>query len=159
MKTELKDVIHLYIGCDALCESVTDSPEPNIQQIFGYDSTIKMINFGHGDAKTLDEFKPILRPLSDLKESDLDLGGLLTAFTIKKDEYSKSYSMIIEDENDGSGFHLTIDSDGSIHCLCKDNHESYSYNGSKIFLSLLKNGIDLFGLVESKQAVDKTQLK
>jgi len=69
MKLEVKHLAaYLPYGLTFLMESEPNSKEPNIDELKSIDASIKMVNFGWVNAKTLTEIKPILRPLSMLDE-------------------------------------------------------------------------------------------
>ena len=67
MKLEIKHLAPYFTyKLKYMCLSEINSKEPNIFELKCLDTLINMVNFGHGNAKELDEIKPILRPLSDL---------------------------------------------------------------------------------------------
>jgi len=71
MKLELKHLTpYLIYKLSILQESKINSKEPNICELKSIDTCVNMINFGHGNALELHEFKPILRPLSDLTKEE-----------------------------------------------------------------------------------------
>lgn len=139
MKTQFKDVAHLYLGCEGIVD-ITYLPkiiEKVKAVIMGYYLNQKLnlecygkdgIRWGHSitDIDDIKNFKPILRPLSDMSEEE-----------------------IIESEREyfrGDD----LDSTNNISCYTASAFQT-NY--------LLKKQFDLFGLIESGQAIDKTTLK
>lgn len=107
------------------------------------------------DTEELTRMKLFLRPLSDMTEEDLQIVkdiDLIPEFTITHSKYGVEIDSITYD-----GFCLNIYSDGSMDCFCKDNRETYPYQGPIIFTNLLKKGFDLFGLIESGLAINKSK--
>ena len=72
---QLKEIVgYLPYGLIYMAESAIDSKEPNIDELKSIDTGLKMVNFGWGNAKNIDEIKPILFPISSLTEIREDLG-------------------------------------------------------------------------------------
>lgn len=120
MKTELKDVLHLYLGCEGMIEK-------DYSQLLGISTNEDLINVvtksGDDWINTI-HFKPLLRPLSDMTEEEL-----LFLKWHPGDELK--------------------------HPVSQQNNRSLYMNE---FLYLLKQGFDLFGLIESSHAIDKTKI-
>lgn len=57
---------YLPYKLEFLMESEPNSKEPNIDELKSIDTGLKMVNFGWGNAKTLLEIKPILKPMAYL---------------------------------------------------------------------------------------------
>lgn len=112
MKTELKDVIHLYLGCD--CKMLDD------------ENTYKLLP----EMLPCENFplrrkpKPILRRISDITSEQMHEVGM---------EQSEINNIITNKRNPSL------------------------YVGE--FLWFLKNGFDLFGLIDSGQAIDAKTLE
>jgi hypothetical protein len=104
MKTELKDVIHLYMGVE--CEHKMLKRTHKLSPMFL-------------DGWNIEDYKPILRPLSDM--------------TTKERE---SYNKIVMEGLKSHDFEV-------------QKHDATAT------LFLLKQGFDLFGLIESEQAITK----
>lgn len=122
MKTQLKDVLHFYLGCKCIVK-LYDTEYRGI--FLGLNYPFLYIQVASDKAPTkhrIDkiDFKPILRPLSDMTD-------------IEKDEFSEH-----QIDNFGEDFH----------------NEMYDISQ---FLFLLKQGFDIFGLISSGQAIDKTK--
>lgn len=117
MKTEFKDVAHLYLGCKLKCSQVF-YPESNSKDKDG-NLILSPSLFADFGEKTfsIGYFKPILRPLSDMKEDEED------AWT-------------------------------DLYVSSQDNR----IKAANRTLFLLQQGFDLFGLIESGQAIDATKL-
>ena len=72
---ELKEIVgYLPYGLIYMAESAIDSKEPNIDELKSIDTGLKMVNFGWGNSKNIDEIKPILFTISSLTEFRKDLG-------------------------------------------------------------------------------------
>ncbi len=116
MKTELKDVEHLYLGSDCLVKF------PSLEKAVKRKITPALIGV---PSVVIEWWKPILRPLLDNSH-------------VTKEEYK----YIWEELNTTAPV---------IHINMKME--------PKLFVYLLKQGFDIFGLIESGQAIDKTTLK
>lgn len=121
MKTELKDVLYLYKDC----KGVSEEQNCQIGEIDFVDDTVHLYYESSEFDKTvsIEMFKPILRPLSDV--SDLE-----------NKEFSKLYYDLMETQSFGM-------KDITVHA-----------GMTKAFL---QKGFDLFGLIASGQAIDKTK--
>ena len=125
MKTEWKDVMHLYKGCEI---EVRDKDFINGVQYgklqgYQFDDNL-LIDFEQSDGyENIGKCKPILRPLSDMTEEEC--------------LYLNVAFMVVEK-------------------WAKTAHKETW--GTAEFLYLLKQGFDLFGLIESGQALDKTKI-
>lgn len=127
---ELKDVLHFYFGCE--CKSSEGSMIYRLSQV---DLKHRPLFYdGHGNTIDLcGDFKPILRPLSDMTEDEeSEIEG----------EWG-SYGM--------GGNHLCNALKDRTKYV-KDIHEMPG-----LFLYLLSRHFDLFGLIESGLAIDKTK--
>lgn len=126
MKKEIKDYLHLYLGCD-------------YQDQFGGLGNINEHTFlvMFDAAKRNVPFKLLLRPLSDMSEDEKLY--IVEAITYSHVRFSSKDSIL------GS-----FDAD---RYNKKHNNELYPDE----FLYLLKQGFDLFGLIESGLAIDKTK--
>ena len=77
MKKELKDYLHLYLGCDCMVESrlivVLCGFQQDGHNVYKPVIRAKDYSFFHGN-RTVNEWhliKPILRPLSDMTEEEV----------------------------------------------------------------------------------------
>lgn len=113
MKIELKDVLHLYIGCEIKSELM------GVQHKFTDFSPRTLPLFEKGS------FKLILRPLLSMREEEAMAVGY----------------------NDANEFLQMIDEVGEEWRI-----------GINDYLFLLRQHFDLFGLIESGQAINKTTL-
>lgn len=161
--TQLKDVLHLYLGCKMMSK---------------YES--RFILYPHNvpsnwqDAEYLEGCKPILRPLSSMAEEEMK--GYWQALSSEVEE------KITTDEIDVDMFYndggLMVDGDievgANISCRCFEGQIAIRKCGSTFLfnedgnlerlagipegiLYLLKKGFDLFGLIQSGQAIDATK--
>lgn len=138
MKIELKDVINFYLGCEVITEK-------------GTIWTLEPSNFlSNWQSSYFLNSKPLLRPLSDLtKEEAIEVtkpvvvyGDIPNARTY--DTYESAFGKTVVFWGDGLRERY-IPEDETHFC-------------SEQFTYLIKKGFDLFGLIESNQAVDKTKL-
>lgn len=156
MKQELKDYLHLYIGCEA-------------ELTYDTESFVKVMTCDHVKkcCGRDDWMKPILRPLSDMTE--MEIIKLLTI--VYKDIYN--YTPDIGD--------CTFHKEGldSVGMKCLDRLDDsvlgfsiqvmrgieYSTNGTYSVVNqfkcthwLLEHGFDLFGLIEANLAINRLEL-
>lgn len=154
---KLKDVIHLYIGCQV---RVSKKLEPGneltgcivevsrrsnhgdwIAVAFDTAERVMYENFNertssmHNYFIGHDNIKPVLRPLSDMNDTECDEVGC--------------------DIHDGKYDKGTITSD----CIVAGTYHVKSIRGSaEAIVWLLRNHFDIFGLIESGQAIDATKI-
>ena len=128
MKTELKDVLHLYLGCECLYEW---NKEPKVE--LKGKVTASIIDSFYSDNGVIQWVKPILRPLSDMTKLEAQSAYVVIHKCMPKDTLSDTLEYI----------------QGSLGDECSP----------KVWLWAVKNGFDLFGLIESEQAIDKTLIK
>lgn len=182
MKTELKDVLHFYSGCEINCyfdeerieldctgilKSVNviwkngDVPWPlkvSVVRLPGHEYSYRADRRFHWDI-----VRPILRPLSDMKIEE-GIWCLKQTFFDHINYPVCDFRLELVGENkqnprisiDNSHYicSLTFGANGAIW-----NHTETNYKiRSEIFLYLLKQGFDLFGLIESGEAIDKTKI-
>lgn len=131
---KLKDVIHLYIGCSVQFNEPDDTENELIGVVIHechlHNKTHNM--YGSCDISKL---KPVLRPLSDMNDTECDEVGC----DIQDGEYDKG----------------TITSD----CIIAGTYHVKSIRGSaEAIMWLLRNHFDIFGLIESGQAIDATKI-
>lgn len=171
---EIKDYLHLYLGCE-----VYDS-NPKQEKFRRYTLTGKELGYYENHLHTI---KPILRKLSDMSEEeakDFSLSCLNSPHapehfdTIEKDELQIEFV-----KNDGG---LMLDNDVDLYfnvsCRCLDGYIAIMKDG-RIGMAneqdvptremqpvddiygkvrwLLSNHFDLFGLIESGLAIEKTK--
>jgi len=129
MKTELKDVIHFYLGCMVeLNNSGSKVYNRKLIAVGGVDDEpYCKLRLGNADEKQFvhavffkeNRVKPILRPLSDM--------------IYEEESYMKNN-------------------------FCYKANGITEYYTPDGFMFLLKHGFDLFGLIESGQAIDATTI-
>ena len=136
MSKEIKDYLHLYLGCEVMTlegqgrlAEITRSSNCSDRVCIFFKYTVckiyeadgshdKVISNAHHYYFGSDDIKPILRPLSKMKKKE-----------------NKELAEIIG-----------LDTDKEVHIWTPDQ-----------FVWLLKKGFDLFGLIESGLAIDKTK--
>lgn len=138
MKIELKDVIHLYIGQKAkVFQNDVEQPyRDNTITGIAYNRVgVLYVSINYSGVSTLyNDIKLILRPLSD----------------ITNDECIRLSKVQYEAKNDRN--HLILGR-GIVNEIMND-----TWGGShKTFMYFIENGFDIFGLIESNQAIDKTK--
>ncbi len=130
MKTELKDVFYLYLG--QLC-TIGDSDELHPICMVSEQSVCTGTNIKNVPKWfKMSACKPALRYLSDITEMEMHkLLGIV-------------YNDIYQSMPDIGNCSMHFDGDNSVGFKCVDR--------------LLKRGFDIFGLIESGQAINKTTL-
>ena len=121
-----------------------DKDSGKIETMRSIGTEINLVDMGWGNAHELSEFKPILRPLSDLldKENEAII-----------DIYNKSWmSGGFMFETDENGIHLLSKEDESSICISLEKPQTNIYWVNEI---LLEHHYDLFGLIEKGLAIDK----
>lgn len=152
MSKDIKDYLHYYLGCQVrIFPLESDEYIDTIEGIVVGES----VNFkktGDYYFDDVNEFKIalLLRPLSDMKEDDVrewgDVNLEITPYGVELDSI------------DEFGEFTSIYPDGSILSRSKDDGDIRPINGGGLFILLLKRGFDLFGLIESGLAIDKTSM-
>ena len=143
MKTVLADVLHLYKGCEVQIDSdnfMTESVRNLITTKFLY-----LTDRGFAECKgycvQINELKPILRPLSDIT-----VGELAESFKSIHPHNWQDYP----ETQFAPLAQAAIFFPKSLRPL--------GYYTPHLTSFLLAHGFDLFGLIESGQAIDKTKL-
>ena len=131
MKTEFKDVAHLYLGVEVV-NTIGKHMGKIVSVSIDGTATINPLDEFKPRVIILNSLKPILRPLSDMSE---------------------------EEEND-----IAFDMFGDWHKHVTNAIKSgkkyvFDYRVyPELFLYLLSKHFDLFGLIESGEAIDKAKL-
>jgi len=145
MKTEFKDVAHLYLGCDMYTKF--DDGSSGKQELTTYVLS-GIINSWKGIRIRPIEIKPILRPLSDMTVEEFAAYSTM----LERCDY-EAYIEISDSGERRIGYEWE---DG----ICGVLINSYvGKNLVAVFSYLLSRSFDLFGLIESNQALDKTKLQ
>lgn len=145
MNTKFKDVAHLYLGCDMYTKF--DDGSSGKQELTTYELS-GIINNWKGIRIRPIEIKPILRPLSDITD----------------EEFSVYYNMLEKCDYEA---YIEISDSGEKKIGCEwPAGVSGVYINSQVgkdlmntFLYLQSRSFDLFGLIESGEALDKTKLQ
>lgn len=139
----IKDYIHHYLGCD--CDFFIGLPE-------GFtaigERTIINTRVLHNVINDLANVKPILRPLSDMTDEEIRMMFVLKGYNNEnfKPTRVKIDDLFIQFEIDGDEYEYQCDYQHLI--TMRPNQFTY----------LLKQGFDLFGLIDAGLALDKTKL-
>lgn len=157
MKRELKDYLHLYLGCE--CESafvgknqrfvgITKTrPAENAQYIDS--AMVQFIINGRFETRPCSPrlIKPILRPLSDMTEEEFR--QLVASDGVSEGDYLSG--IWYGDKQ------LTI----TYNSYGNKSYKHYESDAlpTKIIPFLLSKHFDLFGLIEAGLAIDSTTLK
>lgn len=157
METKFKDVAHLYLGC----ELDTDCHGQGIQ---GH----MPISFKELDADNLatilyqlsnDDWghycKPILRPLSDMQPKEAEEYFKIENSRDGVSGFVSAKGNILVNWYNDNGWGTTT-ADGN-EMIVKQNKLIKNPSANQ-FVYLLSKHFDLFGLIESGEAVDKTKL-
>ena len=157
MNKDIKDYLHLYLGCMVQHPALSNPRELTASWM------VSLIDKGI-------EVKPILRPLSDMTEEECLRLCEFTSPTIFGDFRYKKWKVIKEREWDetqknyavkreGDEHSFTIDCiDGDIFLWCDDEYIDAPYMNFNYRFELLKMEFDLFGLIDEGLAIDKTKL-
>lgn len=130
MKKELKDYLHLYLGCEVL----TNEGKGILIAVFNQDDGVisELVSLSDGgDPDSIEWVKPILRLLSDMTE----------------DEFYEFKKLA---DNDASEL-AYIENVVNIHTTLFHEFEATRY--------LLSKGFDIFSLIPAGLAINKTTLK
>jgi hypothetical protein len=126
MEKNIKDYLHLYIGCNVQWNKARGFTLTKVNWLFN-EFEIDQDESGYTETfneKTVHEIKPILRPLSDMTEEECHTLGW-----------------------------AYLNSNGN-----KILNHSPEYLNPEDFKYLLSRGFDLFGLIESGLAIDKSSI-
>lgn len=140
---QFKDIAHLYLGC-----SITDGKSVT-------DMSAHMFLYGN----RIERYKPILRPLSDMTEDELMECVILFYGNRNRDIATQKLRRIKKNVEPkmvtkfGTSIPYSVFGDNDKHIMT-GTLSSGSLNGEQ-FLYILKQGFDLFGLIESGQAINK----
>ncbi len=137
MKKDIKDYLHLYLG--QKCKVQNHSGEHILVGIKNNAALFPYIN----GIVTMQEVKPLLRPLSDMTKEEAML------YVKILDEYA--YRVFLKDGQIQFDYHKGDE----IGSGCFD----LMYSCPEQFLYLLKQRFDLFNLISEGLALDKTKMK
>jgi len=146
--TQLKDVIHFYLGCE-------------LYWVFLNETSVLDVSLLKDLQNHLHQIKPILRRLDSMTEEELKECVILSYFERNRDIISQCFDeVIISTDNRNKKLHgtaipYTLFKDGKhfMTATLSENHLN-----PEQFLYLLKQGFDLFNLIDSNQAIDKNKI-
>lgn len=137
MQRKLTEVIHFYLPHGVKCE-VTDQGKKVVAELCGVYSDNSYAFFDTVESEHgYYGIKPILKPLSVLTDNESYLCQWFEMKHQQKITYSKDKKSIMIFNYDGWEYHC--------------NYETLPYY---VFDYLISNNLDLFGLIESGQAVE-----
>jgi hypothetical protein len=131
---KLQDYLHLYLGCYVAVKGERWVNNGFVGRLIGVTEDRALIEFMGDNWEKFEDFKPILRPLSDMTDDECHEYG------VESDSGEFSYGTISSDCTIGGHHHiLDITRIAEItRCLCE-------------------SGFDCFGLIEAGLAIDKTK--
>jgi hypothetical protein len=160
---DIKDHLHLYLGCDVAREHV----ESRSKKFFEYGrlvgasnsevekgKTVAIIDVGldHFHEWYIEETKPILRPLSDMTEQE--------AWEFVGGKSDHLYDDLKIDKIDKTGISISYVINAGDEGSFPQSHKfDFFALGPEQFKHLLSRGFDLFNLIPEGLAIDKTTIK
>ncbi len=122
MTIELKDVLHYYLGCEAV---LYKKFEPPCKSIFDVEDLMNYMHLPRQEFQKIINIMPILWPIESITDKQARIiFDLEDALIITKETGKHHLNFIME------------------------NH---------VFIYMIKEHIDLFGLIESRQAFDASK--
>ncbi len=156
MEIELKDVLHFYVGCEVDMDNGSNRPHRRTLIGIGSVDGNQYVKLSMGDVKaeqfvssvSVKDIKimPILRLLSDITKEE--------AKCVLETIYNATKVETIEKVNDGIWFRFPKGTTRNFVF-----YEDLKHGYPEGFAYLLKQRFDLFLLIDSGQAIDKTTLK
>lgn len=180
---ELKDYLHLYLGCEVKFQSPFFNLERkfnSLGELIRIDKSGECLIRSNSNVTALygwQNVKLILRPLSDMTEDEMIEVILHTAPEDMEDKptaedhslemfYNDGGNMVDADVAIGCNYscicyegQIAIRKCGSVHFFDDNGEPTNAINMPKVFLYLLSKHFDLFRLIESGLAIDKSTLK
>lgn len=168
---KLEDYLHLYPGCELRSSTGSVRLMSVIAEIPPCTNWgIAVLNGNQSYTTKLGDYKPVLRPLSDMKEEEVLKICSIVSPTIFGDFRYNKWKVTIEREWDSTQKNYTVVREGDSHSFevdCIDGDiflwEDHQYIDAPYMdfnykFEYLKMGFDLFGLIDAGLAVDKTTL-
>lgn len=165
---ELKDYLHLYLGCDLWIEEPGETAFKS--KFEGIDATGRPIakEYEHQILWKFNEIKPILRPLSDMTDVEIiKVAKIADCLPIGWYD-NNGYWEINRTDHPNIGIEVCCNGKYAIRVTFKkpalyfvDYEKSgvfYLPETIEIFRYLLSKHFDLFGLIDAGLAIDKTTL-
>lgn len=145
MKKDIKNYLHLYYDCDCLCERQDGNEGWRCNLT---DEQIQENYSGHLDIKL------ILRPLTDILNTE--------AHEVYKMYFEKEMALDFSGDTGSAYFNPKQVRIKAEHAIRIFNGEDYETGDFMKVISLvpylLKQGFDLFGLIDAGLALDKTKI-
>lgn len=142
MNKDIKDYLHLYLGCNAK----VDTSKPDCLLITGEIIEIDSLCIDyciHGNLATV---LPILRPLSNMTGKEV-----IELFHLSYNDANYQFEEFQKVDNNEFGWRAR--NQNGMECFVPAN----SFK-PEVFQWLLSKHFDLFGLIESNLALDKTKI-
>lgn len=166
---KIEDYLHLYLGCECIADDKKKGRLAAID-LCQSDNSIVMLTVRYSDDiddwdvlndnQEMSRVKPILRPLSDMTEEEM-YQLLLRQYSPSEDIFTQIVTTVKFNTTEpkrhlkhGSGVGYSgFKSDGSHYVT---GTLSFTRLSSEQFTYLLKQGFDLFGLIDAGLAITKT---
>lgn len=168
---EIKDYLHLYLGCRCEVETYMATCDWGMNRVEKL--TAQILAGVHGKRNKV--IKLFLRQLSSMTEEEIyDLINSMCPDDIEdipeKDEYdfemfyNDGGNMVDSDVAVGSDYscrcyegQISITHDGTIHCFDEKGEKEIMVNVPRAYHYLLSKHFDLFGLIDAGLAIDITK--
>ncbi len=148
---DLKDVIHLYLGCKVQYEGILNGSELSAELKEHKSDVFYIPQIAHVRGLKIGLLKKIEITIDGKKTYRIGRKGLQTHYTCQK------FKPILRPLSD-----MTQDEYFEWQALCSwleyNNQKHYGNYSPKVFHWMLSKAFDLFGLIESGQAIDATTL-
>ena len=152
MNKDIKDYLHLYLGCDTLPTYATETRRLISVNVDNGNSLLEDKQF-NSCTYAINEFKLLLRPLSDMSEEELkEVKHIMLEYQnlrFKCDEKDRiKYTNVF--------IYDIIDEDGYHHSTMISSPENLP---AKVVPWMCRHGFDIFDLCRAGLAIDKTKMK
>lgn len=162
MEKKIEDYLHLYLGCTLKSDTGTVKLMSVIAEIPPCTNWgIAVLNGNQTYSTELGNYKPILRPLSDITEEEaIEVFKMCSLFDLSECvfEFGENYETWINAEKDGRVIDAIKFVGDNIEMM--NNKDGFSAINpiSGVTKYYLSKHFDLFGLIDAGLAIDKTKL-
>jgi hypothetical protein len=138
---KLQDYLHLYLGCYVAVKGERWVNNGFVGRLIGVTEDRALIEFMGDNWEKFEDFKPILRPLSDMTEEEFrEIFNPIQPKDVADEDFKDAMQNLIENGIDAFDF------DGMS-----------AQTVFELTRKLLSKHFDLFGLIEAGLAIDKTK--
>jgi hypothetical protein len=167
--TKFSEVAHLYLGCDLISKATCERVAVLEGVAFGeFHFRVSGVRYSGPIAM----YKPILRLLSSMTEDELiEIIQITAPDSLKEKPTAEDYYLDIFYNDGGNAVdgdvaigadytcicydgQIVVRQDGSVHFFGEDGATELVNNMPKIYTYLLSKHFDLFGLIESGEAIE-----